>query len=300
MKVIVSDKVKKMIREREEEKMEKWEKDLEEKNILEDIFHGTCKLCESDPELIDSVRWSKEDQKIISGDEPVVIDFTPGIGQRIVVSRKKTLEAAHVYAGRHIAVLNFASALTPGGGGRKAGLTQEECLCRETTLYPCISSKECMEQFYEPHRELEALYNSDMIYTPGVTVLRDHGRIPKIMPESEWFHVDIITMAAPDLKKYKSKKSSDELVDLFEDRFTRMMAEAIKHGVGVLILGAFGCGEFGNDPIVVATGAARALDKFQGAFDFVEFAIYDPSSRKKFHTFRMVLDRYLNKSQAGE
>lgn len=301
MKITVSEEVKRNMEERKEKEMDKWEKDLEEKNMLEDSFYETCRMCGTDDDLYQAVKRSKEGQQVIGCDVPVTVDFPQRAMQRVIVSRKKTLEAARVYAGRHVAVLNFACATVPGGGGHKRGLTQEECLCRETTLHPCLTEEECVDRFYEPHKEQDALYDSCMIYTPGVVVFKTHDRIPQLMKEGERFQVDIITMAAPNLnvfKKDRDKKFSDELVSIFEERFTRIMSEAAKHDVEVLILGAFGCGEFDNDPVTVATGAARALEKFPGVFDFVEFAVYEPSTKKKFHTFRMVLDRYLNKSQA--
>lgn len=282
--------------------MDKWERDFEERLALEDVFHGTCDACATDPELMDAVQQSKERQEIIIGEEPVRLDFKPKGNQHVIVSRKKTLEAARAYKDKHVAVLNFASAVSPGGGTiNKGGLTQEECLCRETTVYPCISSEECLERFYKPHRGLNEYSCSDMIYTPDVVVIRKQDNTLGMLLVTDRFYVDVITMAAPNLSRAKpAVKISDEVIGLLEDRFTRIMSKAAEHGVQALILGAFGCGAFGNNPMAVATAAARALDKFPEVFDVVEFAIYDPSSRKNFHTFRMVLDRYLNKSQAGE
>lgn len=303
MKVTVSDELKKTMEKRKGKEMEKWEKDLEQKNSLEDIFHDTQHRCGTDPELRKSVEFSKETQVIIPGGEFPEFLNVPKKNTRIIVAREKTLEAARIYAGRRIAVLNFASPFSPGGIGTVRGLTQEECLCRESTLYECISSTACMEGFYDKHKNLDCYYNADMIYTPEVTVFKTHDRMPEDMLRKEWFKVDIITMAAPNvssLKKDMDENMTEELIRIFEDRFARVLYQAYRHGVEHVILGAFGCGAFKNDPMIVATGAARAIEEYGYVFDTVHFAIYEPKGKKLFHTFRMVLDRYLDKSQTGE
>ena len=53
----------------------------------------------------------------------------------LTVSKKRTLEAASCYKGMKTAVLNFASAVNPGGGVTKGASAQEEALCRCSSLY---------------------------------------------------------------------------------------------------------------------------------------------------------------------
>ncbi|HVT71393.1 MAG TPA: TIGR02452 family protein [Trebonia sp.] len=50
---------------------------------------------------------------------------------------------------------------------------------------------------------------------------------------------------------------------------------AAAHGHRTLVLGAWGCGVFRNDPAVVATAFAGHLDRTRGRFDRVVFAVYD-------------------------
>ncbi len=307
-KITVSEEVKKKMESRKGGNMQ--EEKLEEAFSLEDVFNDTCRQCEENETLNEYVKNSIACQLIIRNDTTFMARKERE--GKVIVTRKKTFEAAAEYArrGQTVAVLNFGSAFVPGGGGHKNALTQEECLCRESTLYPCISHNMCMEQFYQYHRDYfdsyghigrpYDLYNDDMIYTPHVMVFKTSDKFPVLMPEKEWFDVDVITMAAPNIKGEPSAKSEpmvSTLVNIFEDRFSRVMISALQHKVDVLILGAFGCGDFGNDPMVVATGAARALEKFRDAFDTVEFAVYETGRKKCFHAFRMVLDRYLNESQ---
>ncbi|MCD8023295.1 MAG: TIGR02452 family protein, partial [Lachnospiraceae bacterium] len=125
----------------------------------------------------------------------------------IVVSKKRTFEAASAYArNQKVCVLNFASATNPGGGVKKGSSAQEECLCRCSTLYPCISDYAVRHGFHDRHKtmlsagKLNALYNDDCIYTPEVTVFKPDTSTPRTMPEQEWYKVDVITCAAPNLR----------------------------------------------------------------------------------------------------
>jgi uncharacterized protein (TIGR02452 family) len=59
-----------------------------------------------------------------------------------------------------------------------------------------------------------------------------------------------------------------------------------------LVLGAWGCGVFRNDPSEVADVFARALahTSLQGAFDRVVFAVYDRTAEQR--TLRAFEDRF--------
>ena len=114
-----------------------------------------------------------------------------------------------------------------------------------------------MDGFYGRHSYNDRMYNADMIYTPDVTVFKSSDSVPVLRPREEWFNVDVITMAAPDISMMRNKPSDYELLKVFEERFTHIMGRAAEHGVDVLILGAFGCGMFGNDPFLVAVASVR-------------------------------------------
>lgn len=280
--------------------MEKWERDIDMRNSLMDSFENTCKMCRENISLARSVEASVSRQQIHY--DATVIDY-PGSRHKngkITVTARKTMEAAAAYKGLHTAVLNFASPFSPGGGVHIATLTQEECLCRETTLWPCISVERCIDDFYGRHEQSASnwLGNADMIYTPDVKVFKSPHKIPDLMDESNWYDVDVITMAAPiaSWAKVGGRISDGELIDVFAYRFEKIVQKAASENVDVLILGAFGCGAFGNDPGIVAAGAARVMEAYKCAelFDVVEFACY--GSKKNYRMFRLVLDRYLNAS----
>jgi len=95
---------------------------------------------------------------------------------KTVISTKRSFEAASAYAraGKKTAVLNFASSTNPGGGVTRGSSVQEECLCRCSTLYPCLDIDMIWKQFYKLHRQArDPLYNNDCLDTPGVIAFND-------------------------------------------------------------------------------------------------------------------------------
>ena len=126
---------------------------------------------------------------------------------KIVVSTKRTFEAAAGYAGQKVAVHNFASATNPGGGVTRGSSAQEECLCRCSGLYFCLSVPEMMKGFYYPHRNAKnPINNADFIYTPDVPVFKTDTNTPRLMDEKDWYDVDVITCAAPNLRERPSNR----------------------------------------------------------------------------------------------
>ena len=117
------------------------------------------------------------------------------------VSKKRTFEAASKYKGNKVAVHNFASASNPGDGVVKGASAQEECLCRCSGLYFCLNTPEMWTGFYTPHRNAhDPIHNDDIIYTPDIVVFKTDERIPKLMSENDWYKVNVITCAAPNLR----------------------------------------------------------------------------------------------------
>lgn len=267
------------------------------------IFEDTEKTCKDMPSLSLAIKQSREMQDIFWGRHPIphaeVCDGTPA---QIIVSRKRTLEAAKAYTGKKVCVLNFASATNPGGGVTRGSSAQEEAICRCSTLYPCLNNAKMWNSFYVPHRhERDPLYNDDCIYTPGVVVFKTDDDVPKHMPESQWYCVDVLTCAAPNLRNIPTNAmnpsdgshsisiSNEDLQKLHEKRMERVFQIAMAKGAEVLILGAFGCGAFRNPPEVVAAAMKTIVQKYRNAFDTIEFAVYClPRRDHNYHVFNRV------------
>lgn len=174
-----------------------------------------------------------------------------------------------------VAVLNFANPENPGGGVQNGAMAQEECLCRSSNLYPCLCDKSVFADFYLYHRNLRSFFYSDrLIYTKGVTVFKDDSDVPQLMPENEWFQVDVITCSAPYIARRKYTNQA-ALKELFKSRIKNIFEAALDSGAEVLVLGAFGCGAFKNPPEIVAKAFHEVIDEnaYQAKFKKIVFAI---------------------------
>lgn len=174
-----------------------------------------------------------------------------------------------------VAVLNFANPENPGGGVKNGAMAQEECLCRSSNLFPCLEGKCIVDDFYTYHKQQRDHSFSDrLVYTPGVTVFKTDETYPKLLPENEWFTVDVITCAAPYQEKGRYV-NPEYLLRLFTRRVKNILEAACDNQVDVLILGAFGCGAFRNPPQIVAQAFSQAIfeGSYQKRFKRIVFAI---------------------------
>ena len=220
---------------------------------------------------------------------------------RLTVSPKRTFEAASAYARTmKTCVLNFASASNPGGGVVNGSSAQEEALCRCSTLYFNLNTNEMWNGFYSPHRAAhDPIHNDDAIYTPRVTVFKGDTAFPTMLPESEWYEVDVISCAAPNLREQPSNRmnsgdgdrrielSADELRAIHERRLTRILDIAAANEEEAMILGAFGCGAFRNDPNIVSAAAAAVVPHYRTRFKVIEFAVFcRPGDTRNYDAFK--------------
>ncbi|WP_297700146.1 TIGR02452 family protein [uncultured Fibrobacter sp.] len=262
-------------------------KNFRERNV--EIFEDTARRCHENARLSRSIANSMKLERFTGAGECVDAGNLNVFADPacIRVSKKRTFEAAEAYAGTKVAVLNFASASSPGGGVEEGAGAQEESLCRCSTLFDCLSTKKMAELFYKPHRRNRTpLHNDDCIYTPGVTVFKTDTVFPELRDESEWFDVDVITCAAPNLR-YCSRSgdryvdnfseitvSDAELKQLHKQRLRRILDLAVMNKVESVVLGAFGCGAFRNDPRIVAEATVETIADYRYAFRNIEFAVY--------------------------
>lgn len=269
------------------------------------IFRDTEKLCRSNPILKEAVRKSISAQKLIleGASLPDIKKNRYKHEVQIVVSKKRSYEAASGYRGQKVCVHNFASAINPGGGVVNGSSAQEECLCRCSGLYFCLNIKEMWDGFYTPHRNAkDPIHNDDIIYTPGVTVFKSDTAYPKLMPEEDWYEANVITCAAPNLRQHPGNAynsgdgnvavgiTEEKLRELHEKRLRRILDVAAMEGNEVVILGAFGCGAFSNDPKVVAQAAKNVVKEYKNAFKNIEFAVYcSLSDERNYKIFENVL-----------
>jgi uncharacterized protein (TIGR02452 family) len=187
----------------------------------------------------------------------------------VEVSNESTLGAGR-RLGPGTVVLVFASARNPGGGFITGARAQEEDIARASALYACLTAA---PDFYAHHRrEPDLRYSDRVIYSPEVPVFRDDtGRLL-----DRPYLLSMITAAAPNLSAIRSNQPdlADTVPDVVRKRCQRVLEVAAARGHRQLVLGAWGCGVFGNDPTVVATAFAEALRRVT-RFDHVVFAVLD-------------------------
>ena len=195
---------------------------------------------------------------------------------RITIAKETTLAAvqrlrAH---GCHPAALNFASATHPGGGFRSGARAQEEYLARSSGLYACLRPN----PMYAFHRARhDPLYTDYVIYSPAVPVFRgDDGALLETP-----YTVGIITSPAVNASALPRERHA-EILPAMWPRILKVLAVGVRHGHDSIVLGAWGCGAFGNDSAAIAPLFRKALaENFSGAYQQVSFAIVDRSPEKR-------------------
>lgn len=189
----------------------------------------------------------------------------------------RSLNAAAKYKNPTTCVLNFACSTEPGGGVLEGSVAQEESLCRSSTLYPCLCSTQMYEEFYYPHiRSKNFINNDDCIYTPHVTVFQTDELFPTLLDQKDWFHTNIITCCAPTLNH--THLFGQSLYDLHFKRLCRILDIAASKKNNVIVLGAFGCGAFRNNPHIVSEAMMNVIKHYRYVFNRIVFAI--PSNDK--------------------
>lgn len=272
-----------------------------------EVFNDTEELCRTNKKLVESVKNSVHLQKLILENDELKIPELSVYKDvaKVVVSKKRTFEAARAYRDSNVAIHNFASASNPGGGVANGANAQEECLCRCSGLYFCLNVDEMWKGFYYPHRNAhDSIHNDDVIYTPSITVFKTDSAYPKLMEESDWYDVNVITCAAPNLRTIPSNKynpgdgeqvnlTEKELLAIHEKRARRILDVAVSEGNEIVILGAFGCGAFKNKTEIVARAYKNVIADYLHAFKTIEFAVYcTPKDDSNYRAFERIMRVY--------
>ena len=162
------------------------------------------------------------------------------------------------------AVLNFASYNNPGGKFIDGSKAQEECLCHESYLYNVLKGRIGYYKINHKNKN-RSLYTDRALYSPNV----------RFTKECKDVFCDVITCAAPNktaAQKYYNV-SDEENFKVLKERIEFVLKIAQDNGVDNLILGAYGCGVFGQDPLEVAKIFKEFLLGKYKRFNKVIFAI---------------------------
>lgn len=253
---------------------------LPSRECLAEVFKDTLAYIAEEQELQNSIIKSIEDTKFYDFSTKIPVDDNHSQEKCVVtVAKNRTfaevIELREKYRCEKIAVLNFASPTTPGGGVVAGSRAQEESLCRCSTLYPVLETDELWEKYYSYNRSNYSFKATDAcIYTPGIKIIKSDVDVPERLPSAAWVTVDVITCAAPNLVRADYHVSNDELMNLHITRGRRIFDVALNNGVKVLVLGAFGCGAFKNNPYVVSKAYQLLVEEYKHHFKHISFAIF--------------------------
>ncbi|MBX2842535.1 MAG: TIGR02452 family protein [Flammeovirgaceae bacterium] len=172
--------------------------------------------------------------------------------------------------------LNFASAKNPGGGFLGGSQAQEESIARASGLYNCLLKG---EEYYKINRAIKTCFYTDyMIYSPEVPIFKDEegNNLDKI------YKASVITAPAVNkgVIRFKERSKLPEIELVMKRRIEKVLAIAYSHKNFNLVLGAWGCGVFQNDPAEIAMYFKEIIDsKFKNVFKKIVFAVYAKNER---------------------
>ncbi|CAK9113414.1 unnamed protein product [Durusdinium trenchii] len=216
----------------------------------------------------------------------------------LTVTNLDTLTAAEktrqAFKHGRILVLNMANRHSPGGGYRKGSRAQEEDLFRRTTLSNGLVQEYGASVSY-PMEEFAPIISCDVLAFRG----SEQEGYP-LRPDP--VRIDVLSVAAYNGSRRGGQEESFHVLekggDVFsEEGFVRtlrniagLLEAAAVHGADHLILGALGCGAFGNNPKQVAGIFKTLLPAFAGHFKTVDFAILEGGDGdSNYSVFRSVL-----------
>lgn len=242
--------------EHTEEMEEKYFDDIAKSFLNTKVYSFSCQSC---------------DEIVENSDMKIIIDDIDSVG------------AVMKYGGNDTAVLNFSSYKNPGGMFLKGSIAQEESLCHESFLYNVLRQFIGFYKWNNEHKN-KALYLDRGLYSPNILFFRNDSKQ----------EVSVITCAAPNksaAQKYMGV-SDEENTALLYSRIKFVLDIARANNVKTLILGAYGCGVFGQNAIEVAHAFKYYLESDYKCFDTVVFAIPDGKNRNLLN-FKSVFKEYL-------
>ena len=266
------------------------------------IFKDTYDKCEQNTILRESIEKSIKLTKFYYEDHKFNLkDKTIKSNEyNIIITPDRTLEAVQKYyiskdkKGK-IGVLNFVSAKKPGGGVWTGARSQEESLCRASTLYPCLTTEFLKDNYYSYHIEKKSENTNRIIYIPNILVFKsDNNVFSEMLDEKDWYNIDIITCPAHNQRAYKVEY--EKLKEINYYKIKAIIECAVENDVDNLILGAYGCGAFGNDPQLVSEAFKKILidEEYYKYFENVHFAIFTTlNDAKNLNEFKHTFEKYI-------
>lgn len=246
-----------------------------EENIA--ILQTTTDDCDLYTLLSEGVAATRELQSVVCFDDmPSDPSTWEGTQPKVIVSDKDVVTAAAAYHGSKVCVVNHGSATVQGGGASLGSHDQESALCRTSTLYRCLAWKDLWKKYYLHNRENRPL-TPDMIYSPDIIVFKSVQNPTELLPDEDWFSLDVLTSPFPSSKEIPlnvckidlSKMDKADLNNLtsedkekwLDTELSKICDKAKENNIRFLILPKV-AKDFPIDKKTVKTTLARVISKY--------------------------------------
>ncbi|MCD7729175.1 MAG: TIGR02452 family protein [Clostridia bacterium] len=258
------------IRQRERQKQERRERNIHILNSTIDICSDSYNaglMREAKVFLPDDI--AKLKAELPDGNKVTSCKYSCENIDTLVLAQRKYDSLKREYVEPKILVLNMASATTPGGHTREGADAQEEELCRRTSLLLSLESEQA-KSYYNYNNSLKTRMGSDgVLLSPYVEVIKDNSAKILLQP----FPISVISCAAPMVRLGLEGMPQEQYENMLYKRIQGILVVAASQGYRHLILGAFGCGIYGNDAAIVSDLFDRAFKELPCTFESVDFAV---------------------------
>jgi len=265
---------------------------MENKDNLIRIYNSTCNdikrgyYVNRNGEDIEfqKVGSLKKNSIIYTGLDQIPEDKRPNFpNTKIYAENIDTFEKA-IEFGSKAACLNMASNWNPGGGVHNGSRAQEECLCRRSnlllSLYSFDHRKKNIFGFLR-QGESYPLQTFGGIYSPCVNIYKtkdytEYTGDPNI--------TNVISVSAVNKPKLdENGQITKSYIPMVKGKIRTILRIAINHGHSKLVLGAFGCGAYGNPARQTAELFKAVLEEpeFNHSFEEICFAVLDDHNAKR-------------------
>lgn len=203
---------------------------------------------------------------------------------KILLLCEKTVYTIFRYNNEKMGVLNFASAYKPGGGFINGAIAQEESLAYCSNLYDTIKDNE----YYTLNKAADTKMYTDNMIISDVHFFRNSDYDYVLQPKE----ITVLTSAAVNMKEIIKRNESITL----KNRMRKLVKIFAREGCKSIVLGAFGCGVFGNNPEDVAGYWIDLLidEEYEKYFETIIFSVYDGKAEKgskgNYQVFRDVME----------
>lgn len=231
------------------------------------------------------IKHSVDSTTIIPENSPILQEIRPkGFVPKYIVDNLTSTEAGFQYHNGSTTILNFASFKHPGGMFLEGSGAQEEALCHDSILYNVLSDKKLSSYYINNRKNTNnALYFNRALFSKDILFLKEEKKkIYSIEDNSLDCSIyikqkfNVLTCAAPNYKAAKKMGvSANENSQALKSRVQFILSIADYFETKTLILGAWGCGVFGQSAEEVAELFYQELDSGKYHFETVVFSIPD-------------------------